>query len=135
MSTEAKAIHDVSVAAARGTTEQQNYSYDSNKAKLMADLKTVVADAEKLIKEAAGSSSESFAALRTRFEGKLCDAKASLGRARTAVGDRARNTADTTHAYVKANPWQTAGVCAAAGLICGFLLGYRAAAPASDVND
>ena len=125
MNTEARASHDASGPVQRSTAEHQHYNYDSAKDQLLADLKTVVADAEQLIKEAADSSSEGFATLRTRFEGKLREARARLGRARTAVGEQTKHATDVAHAYVKENPWKCVGVSAVAGVILGFLLGRR----------
>ena len=118
MNTETKAGH-----AALGAAENKN---DSSKDKLLADLKMVVADAESLLKEAAGASNEGFARLRTQFEMKLAESRAKLGRARTALGEKTQHAADAAHAYVKKNPWQSAGILTAAGAIVGFCLGRRA---------
>jgi ElaB/YqjD/DUF883 family membrane-anchored ribosome-binding protein len=124
MSTEANAGHHAAGANQR-TAGIATYDYDNNKARLMADLKLVVADAESLIKEAADSSADGFASLRTRFEKKLVETKAKLGRARAAVGGKTQQATDAAQAYVKENPWQSAGVSAAAGAVLGFCLGRR----------
>jgi ElaB/YqjD/DUF883 family membrane-anchored ribosome-binding protein len=100
-------------------------AYDAGKDKLLADLKVVVADGQQLIREAADSSSAGFAALRTRVEGKVDEARVKLGQVRTAMGENARFATDATDAYVKHNPWKFAGVSVAAGLVLGFLLGRR----------
>jgi ElaB/YqjD/DUF883 family membrane-anchored ribosome-binding protein len=121
MNTEAKASHDALVPISRAAANPI-HNFDSSKAKLMADLKMVVADAEQLIREAADSSSEALESLRARFEGNLREATAKLARARTAVGESAKQANDITHAYVNENPWKFAGVSAAAGLVAGFLL-------------
>ena len=125
MNTEAKATHDALGLSQRSTAGHQIYNYDSSKDKLLADLKMLLADAEELIKEATASSAEGFATLRTRFERRLCEARAKIDRTRTAVGDKTRHATDATHAYVKENPWKSAGVSAVAGVILGFLLGRR----------
>lgn len=125
MNTEAKAIHDAVGPSQRSAAEQQTYNYDSNKEKLLADLKVVVADAQQLIKEVADSSSAGFATLRTRFEEKLRDATAKIDRTRATVLERTQLATDATHAYVKENPWKSVGVSAVAGVIFGLLLGRR----------
>jgi ElaB/YqjD/DUF883 family membrane-anchored ribosome-binding protein len=125
MNTEAKASHDALGLSQRSTADHHAFSYDRNKDKLLADLKTVVADAETLIKEAAGSSVERFATLRTRFETKLSETRAGIDRARAAVGEKTKHATDATHAYVKQNPWKSVGVFAAAGVILGILLRRR----------
>jgi ElaB/YqjD/DUF883 family membrane-anchored ribosome-binding protein len=122
MSIEAKAGHDSMLPVARVTTGNPIHNFDSSKAKLVADLKMVVADAEQLLREAADSSSEALEALRARFEANLHEATAKLARARAAVGGSARQATEMTHAYVKENPWKIAGVLGAAGLVLGFLL-------------
>lgn len=113
------------VMVPQATADHQAFNYDRNKDKLLADLKTVVADAEGLIKEAAGSSVEKFASLRTRFETKLGETRAGIDRARAAVGEKTKHAADATHAYVKENPWKSVGVFAAAGVMLGILLRRR----------
>jgi ElaB/YqjD/DUF883 family membrane-anchored ribosome-binding protein len=125
MNTVAKASQDALVPIPRSAAEGQTYDYDRSKDKLLADLKILGADVSQLIKEATGSPGEGFAALRTGLERRLADTKAKLDSTRAVVGEKTRRAADVTHAYVKDNPWQTAGVAAAAGLLVGFLLGRR----------
>ena len=122
MQTETKAVQPI-------------HNYDTSKDKLMADLKVVAADAQQLIKEAADSSSESFAALRTRVEGKLDETRVKLVRARTVMNENARLATDTTVAYVKENPWKFVGAIAAASVFFGMLLGRRKPAPNTDASD
>ena len=133
MNTEAKTSHDALVTNQGSAAGHPIHNFDRSKAKLVADLKTLVADTEKLIREATDSSAEGFAMLRTRFEGKLAETQASIGRARAVVGEKTRYATDVTHAYVRENPWQSAGVLAAAGVIFGFFLGRRSAAFDVDV--
>jgi ElaB/YqjD/DUF883 family membrane-anchored ribosome-binding protein len=117
MNTETKAGH-----AALGAAGNKN---DSSKDKLMADLKILVADAEDLLKEAADASNEGFARLRARFEMKLAESREKIGRTRAALGEKTQHATDAAHAYVKENPWQSAGVLTAAGAFLGFCLGRR----------
>ena len=120
MSTETKAGHP-------------KFSYDQNKEKLLADLKVVVADAEQMITEAAGASNEGFATLRMRFESKLDEARAKLGQARTAMSDKTHQASAAAQDYVTQNPWQSAGVLAAAGVVFGFCLGRQSGGPDVEV--
>ncbi len=109
----------------RHTADSQAHSYDSNKEKLLTDLKMVVADAQQLIREATENSTEGLAALRARFDQKLGAARATLEGARHNVVGNARCASAATQAYVKENPWQVAGIAVATGLIVGFLLSRR----------
>jgi ElaB/YqjD/DUF883 family membrane-anchored ribosome-binding protein len=93
--------------------------------KLAKDLRTVVADADYLLKEVANSTAEEFAAARTRIGAKLSEARSRLDEARIAVTDRARHTADATHEYMMDNPWKVVGLAAVIGLIIGALVSRR----------
>jgi ElaB/YqjD/DUF883 family membrane-anchored ribosome-binding protein len=95
---------------------------EGKKAALVKDLKAVAADAEALLREMASITAEGFAETRTKVEGKLGEAKAKLDTARLAVAERAKGAADTTHEYVRDNPWQVLGVSAVAGLLIGLVL-------------
>lgn len=130
MNTESKAGH-----AALGATEgSAAKDFNANRDKLLADLKILKADAEQMIKETADSSAERFAVLRTRFEGRLADAKVQLVQAKDAVGDKTHRAAAAAQTYVKENPLQTVGIVAAVGAMFGFLLGRKSSAPDVDAS-
>lgn len=95
------------------------------KESLVKDLKSVVVDADDLLKEMAGAGADKFAAARTKVEGGMSEAKSRLGNARVAVTEKARHAAGVTNDYVKENPWRVLGIAAAAGLIMGFLISRR----------
>ncbi|MCK9984214.1 MAG: hypothetical protein AzoDbin1_00686 [Azoarcus sp.] len=100
-------------------------SVEEMKDKLVRDLKSVGADADGLLKEVANSTAEEFAAVRTKIEGKLGEAKSRLDSSRLAVTEKARRSADATHEYVVENPWKVLGIAAAAGIIIGILMSRR----------
>ena len=77
--------------------------------------------------------SDGFATLRTRFEKKLADARAQLGRAKTAMGEKTQQATDAAQVYVKENPWKSAGVLAAAGAVFGHFLSRRSAGHDADI--
>lgn len=89
--------------------------------KLMADLRTVVRDAEELLQATAGQGSAQLKELRARAEESLGAARARLQEA----GDDARKAARDIDEQVRANPWAAVGVAAAAGLVLGLLLGRK----------
>ena len=128
MNSATQAVYDA-LAANQGKTLRESANFDSNRAKLLADLKVLVADADKLIREAAGASTEQFAALQTRMEAKLVDARLKLARAGSVAGDKARQATAAAQAYARARPWQTAGVLIAAGAILGLVMSRRSSAP------
>ena len=93
--------------------------------KLMSDLRTVVADAEALLRATAGQAGEKLGEARARAEESLRTARASLEHARADVAARARAGADAADAYVHDNPWASVGIAAGAGFLIGYLIGRR----------
>ena len=94
----------------------------SNNEKLVQDIKSVVADAEAILRATAGQTGEEVAELRATMSARLADAKARLIAAEEAVVEKARQAAKATDEYVHDNPWQS--VIIAGGI--GFLIGYLA---------
>lgn len=95
------------------------------KENLMEDLRTVVADAEELLKATASQTGERVAAARARAEASLKTAKAGLAEAQTAILARTKAAAKVTDDYVRANPWTAVGIGTAAGLVLGLLIARR----------
>jgi ElaB/YqjD/DUF883 family membrane-anchored ribosome-binding protein len=75
--------------------------------KLMADLRTVVRDAETLLQAAAAASGE------------------RLQETGAAAGDSAREAAREIEDQVRQNPWAAVGVAVGVGLVLGLLLGRK----------
>ena len=131
MNSETQAVYDA-LAAARGKTLRESANFDSNRTQLLADLKLVMADADKLIREAAGASTDVIAMMYTRLEARLADTKAKLARAGPAAGSKAKEAALTATEYAKENPWRAAALVIAAGVLVGFMFGRGSAAPERD---
>jgi ElaB/YqjD/DUF883 family membrane-anchored ribosome-binding protein len=88
------------------------------KKKLMEDLKTIVSDAEEMLKKAASDQTrEWIASARARVKKSLKTADDWLAEEEAAMRAKARTTED----YVRANTWLVRGIAAAAGLIVGIL--------------
>jgi ElaB/YqjD/DUF883 family membrane-anchored ribosome-binding protein len=82
--------------------------------KLMKDMRTVVGDAEELLKATASQTGERVEKVRARAEQSLRAARDQLEDAGSAVNDQ-----------VHKHPWTTAGVAAGIGLLIGILIGRR----------
>jgi ElaB/YqjD/DUF883 family membrane-anchored ribosome-binding protein len=95
------------------------------KDRLMADLKTVVADAEELLKATASQTGERITAARAKAEESLKAAKERLADAQAAAVANAKAAARATDEYVHENPWRAMGVAAVAGLLLGALISRR----------
>lgn len=93
--------------------------------KLMADLKLVVADAEKLLEVTAGQAGEGVTELRSRVQATLAQARARLLQVQETAVERAKVAGKATDAYVHENPWRSIGIAAGLGVLVGVLIGRR----------
>lgn len=93
--------------------------------KLMADLRTVVTDAEQLLKMTAGEVGEGAAGLRERLQERLNESKHSLLALQAAATDKARAVGHATDDYVHDHPWKSIAIAAGIGVIVGMLIGRR----------
>ncbi len=89
--------------------------------KLVEDLKSVVADAEELLKASANQTGERITAARAKAEESLKAAKARLAEQEGAVMAKTRAAAKATEDYVRANPWKAVGIAAGAGFVLCLL--------------
>jgi ElaB/YqjD/DUF883 family membrane-anchored ribosome-binding protein len=92
---------------------------------LVADMKTVIADTEELVKATAGAAGERVSAARARAEETLRNARNKLSQIDDIVIGRAKDAAHATDDYVRENPWGAVGVAALAGLLVGVLISSR----------
>jgi ElaB/YqjD/DUF883 family membrane-anchored ribosome-binding protein len=92
---------------------------------LLTDLKTVMNDAEALLRATSAQTGEKIQEVRARAEESLRQAKARLGSIEEEALRRAREVADATDEYVRENPWQSVGIAAGVGLLLGLLLSRR----------
>lgn len=98
---------------------------DVTKERLIADFKTVVTDAEALIKATANQGGEALASVRAKAEASLARAKAQMADAEAALLVRAKAAAKATDVYVHENPWKAIGISAGLALLVGFIMGRR----------
>lgn len=98
---------------------------DVTKEQLIHDFKTVVADAEALLKATAGQGGDAVAAVRARVEESLATAKAKMADVQAALLAKTRAAARATDEYVHVHPWQAIGIAASVGVVVGVLIGRR----------
>ncbi|HEX7116136.1 MAG TPA: DUF883 family protein [Steroidobacter sp.] len=92
---------------------------------LVSDLKTVIHDAEALLRATSNQTGERIQEVRARAEESLKAARARLSALEDEALKRARELADVTDDYVRTNPWQSVGIAAGIGLLLGLLLGRK----------
>jgi len=89
------------------------------------ELHSFVADVEDLITSTTPLTAEDLARAKAKLREGVTAAKASIETMRVDVTERARQTATSTNHYVHENPWKSAGIGAAIGLLLGFVLARR----------
>ena len=96
-----------------------------SKDRLVQNFRSVVADAEELLKATANQAGEKVAAARERIQDSLHTAKVKLAEAEDIVVQRGKQAARATDDFVRENPWQAVGAAAGIGLVIGLLIGRR----------
>ena len=95
------------------------------KAELVAEFKTVIADAEALIKATANQGGEKVDQLRSQAEASLASAKDKIEDLHEDLIEKGREAVKATDDYVQENPWKSVGIAAGIGLVIGLLVSRR----------
>ncbi len=98
---------------------------ETQKEKLMADLRVVISDAEELLQMTANEAGESAAGLRQRVQQRMNQAKAELVHLQAAAVAKARAAGHATDEFVHQNPWKAVGLGAGFGFLIGMLISRR----------
>ena len=93
-----------------------------SKDKLVADLKTVVNDAQALLKEAVETSAEGIGAVPAYLEDRMNAVKGNFHRAKDAFGATAKQATAATDEYIRENPWKSLGIISAASVLVSIAL-------------
>ena len=96
-----------------------------NREKLMSDLRTVIADAEEVLKVTADQANSGAAELRVRMQERLQQAKIRLQDLQDSAVARAKAAGHAADDYVHEHPWKAIGAAAGVGMIIGLLIGRR----------
>lgn len=94
-----------------------------NTEKLVKDMRTVIIDAEDLIKATANQTGERIERVRAKAEDSVRVARERLQGFGEDVATRAKEAAREVDDQVHAHPWATAGMAAGVGLLVGLLIG------------
>lgn len=90
--------------------------------KLVADVKTVLGDAEDLLRQSAASTGEQAVQLRERGMAMLRQAREKAQQIQETAVAKSKAAARATDDYVHENPWRSIGVAFGVGLAAGLLL-------------
>jgi ElaB/YqjD/DUF883 family membrane-anchored ribosome-binding protein len=95
---------------------------ETSKEKLVGDLKTLIGDAEELLKATTSQAGEKVSAARQKIEQSLIEGKKALADAEKVVIKKSKECAEIADDYVRENPWSAVGIAAAVGLVLGLLI-------------
>ena len=95
---------------------------EAAKEKLVGDLKSLIGDAEELLKASANQAGEKFSVARQKIEQSLVEGKKSLADAEKLLVKKGKEAADVADDYVRENPWGAVGIAAGIGLVLGLLI-------------
>ena len=82
---------------------------NANSEKLIRDLRTLVTDAEELLKATASQAGEKIAVARQKIEQSLVEGKKALADAETTLVKKSKECAEIADDYVRENPWNAVG--------------------------
>jgi len=92
---------------------------------LLADLRLIVSDVERLVSDTATVSGELSREARDQLVAKAQAARQRLQETEARVEAQARAVARSADDYVHTHPWQTAGAVGAGAFLLGLLIGRR----------
>ena len=92
---------------------------------IAADMKTIIADAEELLKATASATGDRILAARARAEESLKSARERLSNMDDAALAQMKEVAKSADDYVREHPWGAVGIAAVAGLLLGVLITRR----------
>lgn len=98
---------------------------DSSRDKLITDVKTLMADADDIVKAMATATGDKATELGEKLRVKLRTAREKMGDVQEVVADRAKAAARATDDFVHDNPWKAVGIAAGAGFLIGLLVNRR----------
>lgn len=105
--------------------DQASQPLNAATTRLAHDFRTVVSDAEQLLRHAASQAGDGYNEARQRLEASLAGAREELSAFERTVTDSARRAGRATDGYVRNHPWESIAVGAGIGVVLGLLIGRR----------
>lgn len=95
--------------------------------RLAADVETVIADMDEMLKALAVESADKTASVRARYEAALRRARIGIAETKALARARARRAVGDADVFAHQHPWRTAGMAAATGAALGAVIGLLSA--------
>jgi ElaB/YqjD/DUF883 family membrane-anchored ribosome-binding protein len=105
--------------------DQATHPFRAGTNKLTDDFRTVVSDAEQLLRELGTQAGAGYSDARERLEQSIADAREGLTQLEQSLADGARRAGRATDGYVRSHPWESIAVGAGIGVLLGLLIGRR----------
>ena len=92
---------------------------------LIDEFKSLIADAEALIRATQDHPSETIGNLGNKALETISDAKKKISSFESDLADKAKVVAEGADDFVRRNPWEAIGVAAGLGLLIGLFIRRR----------
>lgn len=92
---------------------------------LISEFKSLMADAEALIKATEDHPDETISSIRNKALDTIAGAKESLSHLEGTLTEKAKVVAEGTDDFVHRNPWEAVGIAAGLGVLLGLLIRRR----------
>ncbi|MBM4264520.1 MAG: DUF883 domain-containing protein [Deltaproteobacteria bacterium] len=93
-----------------------------NKERLIGDLKTLMNDADELLRATASQAGEKITVARQKIEQSLVEGRKAVADAEKTFVKKSKEAAEIADDYVRENPWSAIGIAAGLGVVLGFLI-------------
>ncbi|MBS0309312.1 MAG: DUF883 domain-containing protein [Proteobacteria bacterium] len=90
-----------------------------------SDFKTLMHDAQQMLREATASTGERAEELRVKGMALLDSAMHKAQEVQAAAIQSGKEVAETTDTFVRENPWKAVAISAGVGLVIGVLIARR----------
>ena len=106
-------------------------SLKNSQERLAQDFRTVLDDAQDLLRHATDEAGKGYSDARQRLQASVDSARHGIEGLEDALLDGARRASRSADGYVRAHPWETIAVGAGIGLLLGSLISLRGEFPAA----
>jgi ElaB/YqjD/DUF883 family membrane-anchored ribosome-binding protein len=90
--------------------------------RLVTDLKSLMNDAEELLRATASQAGEKITLARQKIEQSLIEGRKAVADAEQVLVKKSKEAAEIADDYVRENPWSAIGIAAGVGFVLGLLI-------------
>jgi len=109
----------------RGELRDARAASRQARAAVREEVQKLIVDVEGLIRRLGDAADPELRRMRAEVQNAIAATRQALAERADQVQQRAEEVFEASDSYVRAQPWQTIGVVAVAGLLLGFLIGRR----------